>query len=110
MAALRLAGLPVSGRALEQYCGDTSSSKKQKISLARAPKTSTFLRFMSKENKTPNRSLNPMDYTFNDVEQLSRFVTETGKILPRKVTGLSAKHQRRITNRIKQARNMLTMQ
>ena len=38
---------------------------------------------MSTENKTPNRSLNPMDYTFNDVEQLSRFVTETGKILPR---------------------------
>ena len=64
---------------------------------------------MSSENKTPNRSLNPMDYTFNEVEQLSRFVTETGKILPRKVTGLSAKHQRRITNRIKQARNMLTM-
>ena len=65
---------------------------------------------MSTENKTLNRSRTPMDYTFNDVELLSRFVTETGKILPRKVTGLSAKHQRRITNRIKQARNMLTMQ
>ena len=64
---------------------------------------------MSSDNKTLNRSLNPMDYTFNEVEQLSRFVTETGKILPRKVTGLPAKHQRRITNRIKQARNMLTM-
>lgn len=50
-----------------------------------------------------------MDFTFNDVEPLSRFVTETGKILPRKITGLSAKHQRRVTNRIKQARNMLTM-
>ena len=50
-----------------------------------------------------------MDYTYMDVEQLSRFVTETGKILPRKVTGLSAKHQRRITNQIKRARNMLTM-
>ena len=64
---------------------------------------------MSKETQKLNRSLNPMDYTFNEVEQLSRFVTETGKILPRKDTGLSAKHQRRITNRIKQARNMLTM-
>jgi small subunit ribosomal protein S18 len=69
-----------------------------------------FFAFMSTENKKLNRSLNPMDYTFNDVEQLSRFVTETGKILSRKDTGLSAKHQRRITNRIKQARNMLTMQ
>ena len=65
---------------------------------------------MTSENKTLNRSRNPMDFTFNDVEQLSRFITETGKILPRKDTGLSAKHQRRITNRIKQARNMLTMQ
>lgn len=70
----------------------------------------SFPRFMSSDRKKPNRSRNPMDYTFNDVELLSRFVTETGKILPRKVTGLSAKHQRRITNRIKQARNMLVMQ
>jgi small subunit ribosomal protein S18 len=81
-----------------------------KIVLAPPRLSPTFHRFMSTENKTPNRSRNPMDYTFNDVEQLSRFVTETGKILPRKVTGLSSKHQRRITNRIKQARNMLTMQ
>ena len=64
---------------------------------------------MSNTKKTLNRSRNPMDFTFNDVEPLSRFVTETGKILPRKETGLSAKHQRRVTNRIKQARNMLTM-
>jgi small subunit ribosomal protein S18 len=64
---------------------------------------------MKNSKKTLNRSRNPMDFTFNDVEPLSRFVTETGKILPRKETGLSAKHQRRVTNRIKQARNMLTM-
>ncbi len=64
---------------------------------------------MSTESKTPNRSRNPMDFTYMDVDQLSRFVTETGKILPRKDTGLSAKHQRRVTNLIKRARNMLTM-
>ena len=64
---------------------------------------------MSTEYKKPNRSLNPMDFTYMDVDQLSRFVTETGKILPRKDTGLSAKHQRRVTNLIKRARNMLTM-
>ncbi len=64
---------------------------------------------MSTESKKPNRSRNPMDYTYMDVDQLSRFVTETGKILPRKDTGLSAKHQRRVTNLIKRARNMLTM-
>jgi small subunit ribosomal protein S18 len=64
---------------------------------------------MSSSSKNLNRSRNPMDFSFFDVDQLSRFVTETGKILPRKDTGLSSKHQRRITNRIKQARNMLTM-
>ena len=64
---------------------------------------------MSKSNKTLNRSRNPMDFTFNDVEPLARFITETGKILPRSETGLSAKHQRKITKTIKQARNMVTM-
>ncbi len=50
-----------------------------------------------------------MDFTFLDAEPLSRFVTDTGKILPRRVTGLPAKQQRRVTSMIKRARNMLTM-
>ena len=70
---------------------------------------SSFLKMMSKKTSNLNRSRNPMDFQYNDVDPLSRFVTETGKILPRKDTGLSAKHQRRITNLIKQGRNMLTM-
>lgn len=70
---------------------------------------SSFLGEMSKKTSKLNRSRNPMDFQYNDVDPLSRFVTETGKILPRKDTGLSAKHQRRITNLIKQGRNMLTM-
>jgi small subunit ribosomal protein S18 len=65
---------------------------------------------MSTDSKTLNRSRNPMDYSYSDAELLARFVTETGKILPRKDTGLSAKHQRRITKLVKQGRNMLTMQ
>jgi small subunit ribosomal protein S18 len=36
-----------------------------------------------------------------------RFVTDTGKILPRKYTGLCAKHQRAVTRTIKHSRNML---
>ena len=70
---------------------------------------SSSLKKMSKKTSNLNRSRNPMDFQYNDVDPLSRFVTETGKILPRKDTGLSAKHQRRITNLIKQGRNMLTM-
>lgn len=70
---------------------------------------SLFVKRMSNKTSKLNRSRNPMDFQYSDVEPLSRFVTETGKILPRKETGLSAKHQRRITNLIKQGRNMLTM-
>ncbi|HEX3730057.1 MAG TPA: 30S ribosomal protein S18 [Opitutaceae bacterium] len=38
------------------------------------------------------------------------FVTDTGKILPRKYTGLTAKHQRAITRTLKRARNLLLTQ
>jgi small subunit ribosomal protein S18 len=41
---------------------------------------------------------------------MSRYITDTGKILPRKYTHLSAKEQRSVTSNIKQARNLLTMQ
>lgn len=37
-------------------------------------------------------------------ELLSKFTTETGKILPRRVTGVSAKLHRKINNAIKQSR------
>jgi len=37
-------------------------------------------------------------------EVLAKFTTETGKILPRRVTGVSAKMHRRITREIKRAR------
>ncbi|MCB1085615.1 MAG: 30S ribosomal protein S18 [Verrucomicrobiae bacterium] len=40
---------------------------------------------------------------------LSKFVTETGKIYPRRVTGVSAKVHRRITREIKRARALNLM-
>jgi len=40
---------------------------------------------------------------------LSRFVSERGKILPRRVTGTSAKNQRKVTTAIKRARVMALM-
>ncbi|MDD7383192.1 MAG: 30S ribosomal protein S18 [Peptoniphilaceae bacterium] len=46
---------------------------------------------------------------YKDVETLKRFVSERGKILPRRVTGLTAKHQRAITTAIKRARQVALM-
>jgi len=44
---------------------------------------------------------------YKDVESVKRFVSaEKGKILPRKVTGTCAKHQRMVANEIKNARFM----
>ena len=52
------------------------------------------------------RRKNPQDLTFLDADALSRFVTDTGKILPRKYTGLSPNQQRRMSRVIKTARHM----
>ena len=43
---------------------------------------------------------------YKDVAKLRRFITERGKILPRRVTGTCAKHQRKLTIAIKRARIM----
>jgi small subunit ribosomal protein S18 len=43
---------------------------------------------------------------FKDVDLLKRFVSERGKILPRRVTGTSARYQRKLTVAIKRARQM----
>ena len=42
--------------------------------------------------------------TYKDIDSLSIFLSEQGKILPRRVTGLSSKQQKRITKLIKTAR------
>lgn len=43
---------------------------------------------------------------YKDTELLKRFISERGKILPRRVSGTSAKNQRRLTIAIKRARIM----
>lgn len=46
----------------------------------------------------------PLDYKRPDV--LSEFITERGKIIARRITGMCAKHQRELTTEIKRARQM----
>jgi small subunit ribosomal protein S18 len=48
--------------------------------------------------------LETIDY--KDVSRLRRYITERGKILPRRVTGNCARHQRMLTLAIKRARNI----
>ena len=43
---------------------------------------------------------------YKDVARLRKFVSERSKILPRRVTGTCAKHQRELTDAIKRARHV----
>jgi small subunit ribosomal protein S18 len=50
-----------------------------------------------------------MRIDYKDVKTLNHFVTERGKILPRRITGNCARHQRKLTTAIKRARNIALM-
>ena len=50
---------------------------------------------------------NVIDY--KDAAKLKKFVSESGKILPRRITGNCAKHQRELTVAIKRARQLAIM-
>ena len=64
------------------------------------------INFRKANRKMPTRRHDiPVDQVeYKNPELLSKFTSETGKILPRRVTGVSAKLHRRINNAIKQSR------
>jgi len=47
-----------------------------------------------------------LELDYKDAEKLKKFISEKGKILPRRVTGLCAKHQREVTVAVKRARQI----
>jgi len=47
-----------------------------------------------------------MEIDYKNPAMLRRFVTEQGKILPRRITGTCSKHQRTLVTAIKRARNI----
>ncbi len=54
-----------------------------------------------------NDKIDCLDY--KDVSKLKRFLSESGKILPRRITGTCAKHQRMLSNAVKKAREASLM-
>ena len=57
-----------------------------------------------KKRLSPIKPGDPIDY--KDVDLLKKFITERGKILARRLTGLTAQQQRDLTNAVKRARIM----
>ena len=51
-----------------------------------------------------SKGIKEVDY--KDVDVLKKFITERGRILPRRITGACAYHQRQLTKAIKRARYM----
>ena len=76
------------------------------------PKTPKRRAAMRRANRSmPRRRIDltveAIDY--KNPEVLRRFITESGKILPRRLTGVPAHLHRRITNAIKRARSVLLL-
>jgi small subunit ribosomal protein S18 len=65
---------------------------------------------MSSTEPKPTQTPTPAEIPFTTPQVMVKFVTDTGKILPRKYTGLTAKHQRAVTRTLKRSRNMLLSQ
>ena len=59
---------------------------------------------MARRKSSPLAPGEVVDY--KDVRRLQRFLTERGKILPRRATGLTAKQQRQVARAIKRARQI----
>jgi len=51
-------------------------------------------------------SLGIEEIDYKDIKLLKEYITETGKIMPARVTGTSAKYQRQLTKAIKRARHL----
>lgn len=63
-----------------------------------------------KRRKVCYFTVNKIEYIdYKDTELLKKFVSERGKILPRRVTGTSAKYQRKLTQAIKRSRTIALM-
>ena len=62
---------------------------------------------ITKELADTLRKNSTIDY--KDAANLHKYVSENGKILPRRITGTCATHQRAVTTAIKRARHMAIM-
>lgn len=77
-----------------------------------APQTRSFgapeARGARKRKRCPFTAagMKPGEINYKDIETLHKFITERGKILPRRITGVSAHHQRFLALAIKRARHM----
>lgn len=62
--------------------------------------------FFRRQKSCPFSGPNAPKIDYKDVRLLSRFISERGKIVPRRITAVSSKKQRVLARAIKRARNL----
>ncbi len=82
--------------------GPSYSSDFKKPSSASGPEGG----FVKKKKECPFTASNVKAIDYKDIETLKQFITERGKILPRRITGVSFFHQQILKKAIKRARYM----
>ena len=65
--------------------------------------------FFRRRKSCPLSGPNAPAIDYKDVRMLGRFTSERGKILPSRITSVSAKKQRKLATAIKRARNLALM-
>lgn len=68
------------------------------------PKRSAFA--SRKRKNCPFKEAGIKEIDYKDLDTLRNFVTERGKIIPRRITGVSSFYQKKLKKAIKQARHM----
>lgn len=90
---------------------ETAATGKDVVAAAAAPDVEAIAEL---KNERPQRRYQrrrqgtfvPDYIDWKDVDFLKRFIPERGKIMPRRISGISAKDQRRVSQAIKRARSM----
>ena len=62
--------------------------------------------FVKKRKQCPFTSAGIRHIDYKDINTLGQFITERGKIIPRRITGVSTYYQRQLAQAVKRARHM----
>ena len=62
--------------------------------------------FVKKRRSCPFTAAGIRHIDYKDINTIGQFITERGKIIPRRITGVSFYHQKQLAKAIKQARHM----
>ncbi len=73
-----------------------------KFKKKRRPSTKTFM--VPKECRFCNEKIEGIDY--KNAKNVRTMITDRGKIIPRRISGSCAKHQRQVTTAVNRARNI----